>query len=705
MQKKAFQQFLIAALFSAVFGSIVFCLARTRLLSGLWLPSVLVLVLLLLPALAQWVVPSMLKGLFDLDLSPNRRWPVRVYFVSLAAYCVAATAYVTARLILLLGPERFGVSMLCLCPPILRLLHPSLDWGSAVLVLAVLDGICIPLIAYAIAVSHGQDPRRSLVVMIFGAVLALASADASTWLFIVAGRPVVAWLAASAAGMWLAELLGRGYEGALSYHVQAALAAMASLLLYGGLGIFGYRALGKRPTVAAIIGPLMAAMVFGWLGQSVIFFLGRWSTPVLLVVIVGALLAKYFHGADHTYEMVDRSPQPLPEPYEVLAANSRRCAVLVAAAGGGIQAAAWTTQVLMGLRSLVGLGFDKALCALSGISGGSVGSACYVHWLANPSVARDPVKAASGSSLDEVAWGLAWPDLIRLFVPGLARKLADRAGAMERAWVGNASLSRSHVGSPFWNALSSWNDRVGRGELPALFMGSTMVESGEPLILGTSDVNSAAVNRPSSGWMEGDQLHRIGNRPMDIPIVRGARLSAAFPYVTPAARPRLADQQPHMVDGGFFDNYGTATLIEWLDQALEEQDKRGNTDTGVNRILLIQTLGFPKDKSNLPDAEDSHQGWPFQLYAPVEALVNVRTAGQISHRGIEIELLQQKWARRGVEIQLSDFVCNFGDAPLSWHLMPKQKAAIANAWSGAFDTSEASILREIERVKSFLASC
>ena len=58
---------------------------------------------------------------------------------------------------------------------------------------------------------------------------------------------------------------------------------------------------------------------------------------------------------------------------------------------------------------------------------------------------------------------------------------------------------------------------------------------------------------------------------VDIALVSAARLSATFPIVSPSAR--AAGSWPkryryHFVDGGYYDNYGMSTLLEWLDDAL-----------------------------------------------------------------------------------------------------------------------------------------
>ena len=351
---------------------------------------------------------------------------------------------------------------------------------------------------------------------------------------------------------------------------------------------------------------------------------------------------------------------------------------MAAAAGGGIQSAAWTARVLEGLRQLNQEGFDRALACISSISGGSLGSACYVNSLTGGPNLASPFEAASASSLDEVAWGLAWPDLWRVFFPWPFRNI-DRALAMEQAWTGNAKAkgAPANAARPLENPLSDWNPLATAGALPALIMNSTMVEVGAPLLLGTSDVNSSS-GRVSGGWTDGDQLHVMGDRLMDIPVVRAARLSASFPYVSPVARPDKATAQPHMIDGGFYDTYGMATLTEWLDQAL-------SATTQIERVLVLQIDGFPPSGTDIPPHASG--GWLMQLTAPATVLYNVRTAGQISHRDIELKLLEQKWEKCGVRIEdvKFEFVPQVENGkstqpPLSWHLMPREIATIQDVW-------------------------
>lgn len=702
---------------AVVFLLLVVAIAWLRMLAALWIPLSMVLLLLVLPVYAVTAGQSMLEGLFDIELSPGP-WlsarphlPVRLFFVTLAAYAVAGTASATARLALLNGPARFHTGPLRLWPFVNAWIHAANDPGAAWWLILVLSALAAWVAGFAIAVSRRQDPSRSLGIMLAGAGLAIAVAAACSYWLIRGDSGFAHWLAMQTQNSWLVRWLGCGYAGpAWTSHVQAWLTFLPVLVLYIALGWYGYKALGKSRTIPALIAVLMALMIMGWIGSSWEFFLGRWHTPLLLVIAIGAVINKFILGADHTYKMVDRGPVPAPSPYRVLTANHGDCTIVVASAGGGIQSAAWTALVLDGLSRNQGFGdaFRRALCLISSISGGSLGSACFVNRLGNSPWAVTPFEAASASSLDEVAWGLAWPDLWRLFFPWPCGKFIDRAGAMERAWIGNATCPNALP--QLKNPLSSWNQPAAQGSLPAVIMNSTIVEVGGPVLFGTSDVNAAA-NRASTPWKDGDEIHvqgKDGEIKKDIPVVRAARLSATFPYVTPVARPYKATEQPHMIDGGFYDTYGMATLTEWLDQALQEQHATASSNPRVQRVLVVQIDGFPPDTFAIPPPSQTRGGWLLQLLAPVQVLLNARSAGQVSHRDIELTLLQEKWANRGVEIKKANFdfdppptsAGKEPDPPLSWHLMPTQIKALKKAWE-----SDPNVLQSIAKVADFLAAC
>ncbi len=233
---------------------------------------------------------------------------------------------------------------------------------------------------------------------------------------------------------------------------------------------------------------------------------------------------------------------------------------------------------------------------------------------------------------------------------------------MEIAWRSNAGEK-----SGLDEKLSNWNQRVSSGELAAVVMNATITETGERLLLATTRFDRG----PIAGRARVDAAELHGQR--DVTVVTAARLSATFPYVTPASRADSDGPQPHIVDGGYYDNYGMATLVEWLDEALPDR-------TGVKSVLVLRVHGAAI-KENLRDQRYSGtRGWFYQALAPVLALIHVRSAGQVSHNDVELGLLEHEWARRGIPIHSLAFEFPDANAPLSWHLTSNQQAAINQAW-------------------------
>jgi hypothetical protein len=682
-------------------------LEHLQLLTLLWIPLAMIGFLIAFPLYAVVGQSSLFHGLFDLDLSPRKRLPIRHFVATLSAFAVAASAISIMILALRCDPDRAGI------PRTATSCWISWAYGKLiylfrsplVLLLVAENAIAAFFAIFAVATSWNQDKRgRPLLKLVLGMLLGLFTGTVAVLALRIDAIQVARVIATKPESRWLICELGPSYTGNPTGHVAAAMACLASLILYAAIGLYGWWALGKTSMVAALVGPLMVVLIVGWLGSGIQFFVSHSLLPIPLLLVVTALgfINNALPWTDHTYDLLPRNHTPAAPPFDVLIAGDRTCAILVASAGGGIQAAAWTAKVLEGLHTDLGERFDRALSFISSISGGSMGSACYLDWVHRraPTDSVNPFTAASADSLDEVAWGLAWPDLLRalVFWPiGI-----DRGQAMERAWIGNANSPALE------NRLSDRNAPTAQGKLPALVMNSTMVEVGGPLLLGTSDVNGGKDRRRvSSCWWDGDELHVDKDKKLDISIVRAARLSATFPYVTPAARPARADHEPHMMDGGFYDNYGMATLTEWIDQALEEQARKDPPDgEQVKRVLVLQINGFPTAKFGPPAPPKGHGGWLRQLIDPIQILVSVRSAGQVSHRDVEFDMLRDKWQCRGVDIAQAVFELNEEHTPLSWHLMPKQIEKIRVGWEAVTSSPSDEKIREAKRtVANFLADC
>jgi hypothetical protein len=119
------------------------------------------------------------------------------------------------------------------------------------------------------------------------------------------------------------------------------------------------------------------------------------------------------------------------------------------------------------------------------------------------------------------------------------------------------------------------------------------------------------------------------------------RMSAAFPYVPPEARPDnlAAENGVHLGNGGYFDNSGVFALSEWLKEAVEGQ-------TNKKRILLLELDAFP-DSANR-DTETSKQ-WYYQVSSPLETMLNVRSEAQVARDKISGEDLQTIFNENGFQ--------------------------------------------------------
>ncbi|HMB51949.1 MAG TPA: hypothetical protein VKU40_01445, partial [Thermoanaerobaculia bacterium] len=308
---------------------------------------------------------------------------------------------------------------------------------------------------------------------------------------------------------------GRWLEG----HLTSAVFCTLTVLLYAT----GYKLLhpdaGPFNDFPSLGYVLFILLFFGWLLPGFAFFLDRYRVPPSLVVLalsylLSTSLSYLVPASDHTWSVeaapvrhdgeteeaageVERvSGAICPRPRE--GEPARRPEVYVAASGGGITASVWTARVLAGLQCEAGEGFTSSLELISSVSGGSVGTLHYVdRWRDGrpPSTAAlDVLVDASGaSSLDAIAWGLAYPDLWRAagFPLYLIDPKVDRGWALERAW--RDALDHRHA------ALSAWRGEVAADRLPGVVFNATVAEvEPESVVTGTVTVTGVVpgVARP-----------------------------------------------------------------------------------------------------------------------------------------------------------------------------------------------------------------
>ena len=500
---------------------------------------------------------------------------------------------------------------------------------------------------------------------------------------------------------FLASLLGPGYATGPDYghpsvlhsgHRFATILMILFLFAYWLSGFGTFRELndlqqwGSGGAPNSVLNYLLLVLIF-WncLLAGLTFFVDHFRFPALAALAIALALIATFGNSDHVFSTVERTnpPAKLLRPEEAFQ-RAPEAVIVVAAAGGGIQSAAWTSKVLCGLRAeLPGGAFQKSIVAISGVSGGSVGTMFYLRCLEGPESDERPAKWAQDSSLEAVAWGLTHPDLRRVFFPGPATRwsIADRGWALERSFLKSAHFERTER-------------RLGElhADWPVILLNSTDARTGDPTVFTDSDFPKTLTQGSSNNHYLRNFHQLYAGK--DVFLETAARMSAAFPYVSPEARPDGPANGVHLGDGGYFDNSGVFTLSEWLKEASRRPSlttaSPNSPSAGKKRIMVLQLEAFPDNA--LADVE-APKKWYYQLASPITTMLTVRSEAQLVRDKTAGEDLQKLLNGSGyqttwllVRYTPAAFTSSVGSVPcaanppLSWHLTLAEKRCIDQAW-------------------------
>jgi hypothetical protein len=228
--------------------------------------------------------------------------------------------------------------------------------------------------------------------------------------------------------------------------------------------------------------------------------------------------------------------------------------------------------------------------------------------------------------------------------------LPDRGSELESAWEQGwvkATQGSDHAFERPWRELSG-----GDGKTPILFLNSTVVGSGERFI-----EQPLAFNGAFASWFPGavDGALWIGN---DAPLSAVVHNSARFTYVSPAGTLDVPDNVTEsaplqLVDGGYFENSGTATLEGVVKMLMTPTSGDDRFVLPHKNIYVIHISNDPAVPSFLDDGSDGcnavaatkqtaapeatpHYG---EIAAPVFALLDTRDArGEVARRSIKSTL-------------------------------------------------------------------
>jgi predicted acylesterase/phospholipase RssA len=428
-----------------------------------------------------------------------------------------------------------------------------------------------------------------------------------------------------------------------------------------------------KQAYASLAFVLLAILILMLLSAGAAFFLDRYRIPLSLTVLLYVFLVGGSSATDHLYRVEKTvTGNPVPEfaqPSEVLKPGSRP--IVIMTAGGGIQAAAWTTQVLASVEELAkkeGVEFAPRIVLISSVSGGSLGAyhaavAYHEHGTFEQARLR-----ALESALDEVAWGWMGPDLVRTFLPYAWRPEIDRGWALENKWDRIAGFPKE---SDFYMDELAQDTRS--GSAPAFIMNATAIEDGSPFII-TSTAFHPTTDNPAT-LRHVKEFNSENHNQFRIRVSTAARLSASFPYVAPAARSNGHSLAPdyHVVDGGYYDNFGIRSALDWLIEACPEGKPK------PQRIALVEIRwGDPSDIGG------SIQGWRYQASAPLSGVLNVRGKEQLREDEVALRAFRRDWKDAASELPFEFAYTGEGACskqPESWKLTSDQQKCIQTTWS------------------------
>lgn len=476
-------------------------------------------------------------------------------------------------------------------------------------------------------------------------------------------------------------------------HLQATFCLSLALVAY----VVAFYVVGpNESSFPTLFFAMLILIVFCCLFSGASFFLDYYRIPTLLSVIAFSVITSAIWRTDHFYELLPREgytgeqdPQVVSAeegpfvgqvfdgwPCHASRADGKKTLVIVTAAGGGIQASAWTSRVLTGFHERYGERFTQSVGLVSSVSGGSVG-AMYFFSLRDQlkAAADDPRevkavtqqinRAACKSALEATGWGMAFPDLVRLAIPVLPNDLlVDRGWAVEQVW--RNELQRIAKGRQADWTLRELVPLIQNHELPVPVFNATLVESGQRFLL--SPVKFLATDGPNVRQprmrYEAEEFLGLYEK-SDVRVSTAVRLSATFSYIAPICRPLQGENRlpgDRLGDGGYSDDEGIVTAVQAMSDLIDRYEDTPSDRRPFDRILLVRIQAFPDPQAGLPTPADvagsegtqasdgkfkaesfsppDSSGWFYAALGPLCAMFQVRIASQAERGDLALYLLE-----------------------------------------------------------------
>ncbi len=521
--------------------------------------------------------------------------------------------------------------------------------------------------------------------------------------------------------------------------VMLGILAAVSIILFFLFTVF--------PNSAVVLGTaaifLAAAASWVCFGSVLVYMGSKYSFPVITLLIIAAVGFSLWNnnhdirylekqqfanrtGLNHYSEKWFSGLNPESEqkaPYFIIAAE-----------GGGIRAAYWTALVLSAFQDS-NANFSRHVLALSGVSGGSLGSAVFAaalheqvqqgafspnavnkglkcrlkdsHSITEASVQECTSAVLANDFLSPAVAFMLYPDLVQRFLP-IPIPSFDRSRALEQSWetawadvfpAQNNSQNNLFAGDFF--ELWDINDE-NKYTVPSLFLNSTWVETGKRVISSNLLIDHQQFF---------DAVDFFDALNADVRLSTAVHNSARFTYVSPAGRlhPPGKPVWGHLVDGGYFENSGATTAFNIL---LSINKHINNPEKYIPVVIVItndpavkQPCDNTENTQDLSANNCPKQEFMNEVYSPVATMLNTRGA-----RGSYARDEIKKYAQNLGGLYLETGLCGGkGPLPLGWTLsdaaknnMEQQLKAYFQSFKQSGEKFDALNINHLSKLKAIL---
>lgn len=366
------------------------------------------------------------------------------------------------------------------------------------------------------------------------------------------------------------------------------------------------------------------------LGSWILLLSHKWKLPVFAMVIIVAMIFSLWND-NHKVRVLEGHPQRMTfearlntflkkYPSADDETKKEEPLYIIAAEGGGIRAAYWTALLLGGIQDK-DPEFVKHIFAISGASGGSLGISVFVALLKEKQPGCETgetgagpyfncaAEVLKGDFLSPTAAMMLTGDLLQKIIPFPVPHFS-RGQALEQAW--EIAWKKAAASDRFAEPMNALWENDDACDIPSLFLNGTLVETGQRIIASNICIDEHT-------FIDTLDVYDYIKENQDMRLSTAVNCSARFPVISP---PGTLSGGIHVVDGGYFDDYGAATALE-IYYAVEKklQDKQKNPKKVKPVVILLsndQIKLTPRIKSQIKPLR-----FLVELRAPIKTLMNL----------------------------------------------------------------------------------